>query len=51
MSDVNTHKFKGLTVMTDVERYEVLKHCRYVDEIICDAPWLYTLEFLTKHKV
>lgn len=37
--------------MTEVERYEALRHCRYVDEILRDAPWTLTPEFLEKHKV
>lgn len=50
-SDDLTHKFKGFTVMNEEERYEALRHCRYVDEVIRDAPWTLTAEFLEKHKV
>lgn len=50
-SDELTHKYKGFTVMTEEERYEALRHCRYVDEILRDAPWTLTPEFLEKHKV
>ncbi|KAG5679630.1 hypothetical protein PVAND_009189 [Polypedilum vanderplanki] len=50
-SDELTHSMKGRTVMTDVERYEALRHCRYVDEIIRDAPWKITDEFMEKHKI
>lgn len=50
-SDNLTHKFKGFTVMNEAERYEALRHCRYVDEVIRDAPWTLTPEFLEKHKV
>lgn len=50
-SDVETHKRKGLTVLTDEQRYETLKHCRWVDQVIPDAPWCVDLAFLKKHKI
>lgn len=50
-SDELTHKFKGYTVMTEDERYDSLRHCRYVDEVVRDAPWTLTTEFLKKHKI
>ncbi|XP_061904546.1 phosphate cytidylyltransferase 1B, choline b isoform X2 [Entelurus aequoreus] len=50
-SDELTHKFKGYTVMTEDERYEALRHCRYVDEVVRDAPWTLSTEFLKKHKI
>lgn len=50
-NDEVTHKYKGKTVMTDLERYESLTHCRWVDEVIPDAPWVITQEFLDKHEI
>ncbi|XP_026794089.1 choline-phosphate cytidylyltransferase B isoform X2 [Pangasianodon hypophthalmus] len=50
-SDELTHKYKGFTVMTEEERYEALRHCRYVDEVVRDAPWTLTQEFLEKYKI
>lgn len=46
-----THKYKGFTVMNEDERYDAVRHCRYVDEVVRDAPWTLTPEFLTKHRV
>ncbi|XP_019160583.1 PREDICTED: choline-phosphate cytidylyltransferase 1-like [Ipomoea nil] len=50
-NDEVTNKFKGKTVMTDKERYESLRHCKWVDEVIPDAPWVVTPEFLEKHQI
>lgn len=50
-NDEITHKYKGKTVMTDAERYESLRHCKWVDEVIPDAPWVINQEFLDKHNI
>lgn len=50
-NDQLTHSKKGRTVMTDVERYDAVRHCRYVDEVVRNAPWELDDEFLIKHKV
>lgn len=50
-SDKLTHSKKGRTVMNDMERYEAVRHCRYVDEIVPEAPWEISDEFLEKHKI
>jgi len=49
--DAVTHKEKGLTVMAENIRVESVKHCRWVDEVIPDAPWVITPEFLEKHRI
>ncbi|VDI79177.1 choline-phosphate cytidylyltransferase [Mytilus galloprovincialis] len=46
-----TQKMKGRTVMDEKERYEAIRHCRYVDELVTDAPWTLTDEFLDYHKI
>ncbi|SCU82472.1 LAME_0C01310g1_1 [Lachancea meyersii CBS 8951] len=50
-SDRITHKLKGLTVLTDQQRYETLRHCKWVDEVVEDAPWCVTPEFLEQHRI
>ncbi|KAI9479237.1 choline-phosphate cytidylyltransferase [Coemansia sp. RSA 989] len=50
-NDEDTHTRKGKTVLTENERYESMRHCRWVDEIITDAPWIVTQEFLDKHEI
>lgn len=49
--DGETHKRKGLTVLSGKERAESVRHCRWVDEVIEDCPWVITVEFLEKHKI
>jgi len=50
-SDELTHSRKGKTVMDEDERYEAIRHCRYVDEVVKNAPWSLDDEFLQKHKI
>lgn len=50
-SDDLTHKYKGFTVMNEDERYDAIRHCRYVDEVVRNAPWTLTPEFLAKHRI
>jgi choline-phosphate cytidylyltransferase len=50
-SDELTNRRKGKTVMSDGERYEAVRHCRYVDEVVKDAPWELDDAFLEQHKI
>jgi choline-phosphate cytidylyltransferase len=49
--DHSTHSKKGKTLMNETERYESVRHCRYVDEVLPDAPWALDDEFLAKYKI
>lgn len=37
--------------MNEKERYDAVRHCRYVDEVISDPPWVLSPEFIEKHQV
>lgn len=49
--DTETHRRKGLTVLTGQERAETLRHCKWVDEVIPNCPWIVTPEFLSEHNI
>ncbi|KAH0552973.1 hypothetical protein GP486_006831 [Trichoglossum hirsutum] len=49
--DKETHKRKGLTVLSGKERAETVRHCKWVDEVIEDCPWIVTPEFMEEHKI
>ncbi|KAF7795127.1 hypothetical protein EIP86_006274 [Pleurotus ostreatoroseus] len=50
-SDEQCEEHKNKTVMTHAERCEAVRHCRWVDEVVPDAPWVIDAEFLEKHKI
>ncbi|KAG6312552.1 hypothetical protein E4U22_001754 [Claviceps purpurea] len=49
--DEETHMRKGLTVMSAKERAESVRHCKWVDEVIEDCPWIVTAEFLQANQL
>ncbi|KAJ4481102.1 cholinephosphate cytidylyltransferase [Lentinula aciculospora] len=46
---VNAHKAKS--IMSHAERLEALRHCRWVDQVAFDAPWVLTPEFIEKYQI
>lgn len=50
-NDELTQRLKGNTVMTEKERYDSVRHCRYVDEILRDAPWMVTPDFMDRFRI
>ncbi|EIE76126.1 hypothetical protein RO3G_00830 [Rhizopus delemar RA 99-880] len=38
-------------VMNEQERYQSVAHCKWVDQVIPDAPWTVTQEFIDKHQI
>jgi len=37
--------------MNEIERAEAVSHCRYVDQVIIDSPWIVTLDFINLHQI
>ncbi|KAG8935840.1 hypothetical protein FRC03_012850 [Tulasnella sp. 419] len=50
-SDELCQEHKSRTVMSHAERCESVRHCRWVDEILSDAPWVIDQAFLDKHQI
>lgn len=50
-NDAVTREKKGMTVFNEAERAESLRHCRWVDEVIENAPWVINDAFLSQHQV
>ena len=49
--DEETIRKKGKIVMTQRERCDILRHCKWVDEIICPCPWVITLDFVNANNI
>lgn len=50
-NDEDTQRYKKKPVLTWKERCESVKHCRWVDEVIYDAPWIITKDFIDKYNI
>lgn len=50
-NDALTHSKKGMTVFNESERAESLRHCKWVDEVVENAPWVIDQEFLDTHRI
>lgn len=46
LSDSTVSRYKRLPVMTMAERVTVISACRFVDEVLPDAPFVVTSEFM-----
>jgi ethanolamine-phosphate cytidylyltransferase len=51
LSDDTTSSYKRRPIMTLDERVAVIQACRYVDEVIPDAPYSLTEDFLEEHAI
>lgn len=50
-NDEITIKNKGNVVMNEKERYESVRHSRYVDKVIENSPWQITMDFLKDNEI
>ncbi|KAK7030675.1 Nucleotidylyl transferase [Favolaschia claudopus] len=50
-SDASCHRFGCPPASPEVERYEVVRHCRWVDEVLSDAPCTLDTQFLANFKI
>jgi len=50
-SDEAIRKNKGPTVMNEQERYKAVRACKWVDEVVEDAPYVTELSMIEKHNV
>jgi len=50
-SDETVQNYKRSPIMTMEERISVVASCRYVDEVIPDAPLIVDLEWIKKHNI
>ncbi|KAG6837349.1 hypothetical protein H0H93_010951 [Arthromyces matolae] len=50
-SDEQLQSHGCITAFPYIERCEIVRHCRWVDEIIIDAPYVLNQEFIEKHKI
>ncbi|ORX41848.1 Nucleotidylyl transferase [Piromyces finnis] len=48
-SDAEIEKNKGPTVLKEKERYAAVRACKWVDEVVEDAPYVTSLEYLDKY--
>jgi cytidyltransferase-like protein len=49
--DEETIEKKGKIVMNEDERSEILKHCKWVDEVITPCPWVIGVDFLRENNI
>lgn len=50
-NDEDTIKYKGKVVMTHEQRCQTMEHCKWVDELRSDAPWVITTAYMEKNRI
>ena len=49
--DETTLKNKGPVVLKESVRYESVRNCKWCDEVVENAPWIITKDFMDEHKI
>jgi cytidyltransferase-like protein len=50
-SDLDIASYKRLPIIPEYDRYEIVRCCKYVDEVITSAPLSITKEFIEENKI
>jgi|3_EtaG_2_1085321.scaffolds.fasta_scaffold03210_5 cytidyltransferase-like protein len=50
-SDEDVASYKRDPIISEKDRYQIIKSCKYVDEVIEAAPLIISEEFLKKHRI
>jgi len=50
-SDKSVASYKRPPIVNESQRYEIVRNCKLVNEVIQDAPLILTKEFIIKHKI
>lgn len=51
ISDEDATSYKRKPIYNEEDRYELVKSCKYVDEVILRAPLIMNKEFINRHKI
>ncbi|KAJ7584936.1 cholinephosphate cytidylyltransferase [Mycena floridula] len=50
-SDELVREHKSRSIMNHAERLEAARHCRWVDEVVAEAPWIIDQHFVDKYQI
>ena len=50
-NDSDNEKYKTKSILTQDEKYKTIKHCKYVDHILTEIPWIINQDFINKHNI
>jgi cytidyltransferase-like protein len=50
-SDKTVESYKRKPIISEQDRYEIIKNCKLVDEVIIDAPLVITKDYIKENKI